>query len=393
MLTLSPSIRRETEAGWRMCPIELEIYCCPMIPHPRWTIFNGPLLRGLTQIVAVASVKSMKSGLARVRHFWGLLEPFESWFFNPSNTPQSTASGAIVASTEGDFIERGERIATAVRSAGVSVALYHTDLSDQIAAYVASRRPAPIQVNVNHGVEMAADLFDGFIHLTQSGLKRTRFSLHPAAWIPPSSDIESQLHLASFQTRQNLGIESASTVSATFAALPHGSLNFVKIVIELLKRFPHHFHLFAGGGDVRSIRGLIHSEGVLPRVRFLGPMTDVTSLLGLIDVCLAPFPSVETTGVLDAMGAGKPVVVKQGAEADELVDEKELSADSDAAYIRIADRLFRDPAFRLKLGDAAQSRFQLEFRPERFADRVLNFIEGLAPSDSESPRTNPPSSQ
>ena len=311
-----------------------------------------------------------------------------SWFFNPAGVPQSEATEieatVHVASVEGDFVERAGRVADAIRSAGVRVAFFHGSLSEQITARVAALRPAPIQVNVNHGSEMDAELFDGRIHLFQNAMERTRFSTETAEWIPLASDVENRLHMAEPVTRQSLGLESASSVSATYGNLYKVSgTGYLRVLTEIMKRFPKHFHLFAGAGNVKAIRSFLHSEGVLPRVRFLGHVGDVAPLLNVIDVYLASFPHSGGHSLIEAMGAGKPVVVlkfppdshyNSGAE---LVGVRELIAPGEAGYIEIADRLLRDPALRKKQGEAMLARFRSEFRPERLGERYVDFMDKL----------------
>jgi len=281
-----------------------------------------------------------------------------------------------VASVEGDFIERAERIVEAIRASGIQMAFFHASLGEQITARVAAMRPAPVQVNVNHGTEMDADLFDGFIHLSQSAVAATRFPSHHAECIPPASDIETRLQTLEPVTRQGMGLESASSVSATFGNLDSLPGGYLKALAEILKRFPKHFHLFAGEGNVRAFRGLLHSEGVLPRVRFLGQVADVAPLLDTVDVYLASFPRLGAHSLIEAMGAGKPVVVLQTA-GSEFVGVRELIAPGEAGYVEIADRLLRNSTLRQKLGQAMRDRFRAEFRPERLGERYAQFIASL----------------
>lgn len=311
-----------------------------------------------------------------------------SWFFNPSGVPQSEEAAieadVRIASVEGDFVERAQRIADAIRASGIKVAFYHGSLTEQITARVAAMRPAPIQLNVNHGSEMDADLFDGQIHLFQNAMERTRFS-HPAAWIPLASDIERRLEMSDPVTRQSMGLESASSVSATFGNLYKvAGSGYLKALSEIMKRFPKHFHLFAGAGNVKSVRSYLHSEGVLPRVRFLGHVGDVAPLLETVDVYFASFPHSGGHSILEAMGAGKPIVVlrfppdshyNSGAE---LVGVRELIAAGEANYVEIADRLLRDRAFRQTQAQAMRDRFRAEFRPERLGERYKEFIQQVA---------------
>jgi hypothetical protein len=312
-------------------------------------------------------------------------ESAASWFFNPARGPRSQNlnidADVKVASVEGDFFERADRIAQGVCGSGINVAFFHGSLADQINARVAALRPASIQFNVNHDSEMDADLFEGRIHLFQNALERTRFP-HSSEWIPLTSDIEQRLQMTEPVTRQSMGLESATTVSATFGNLHNlAGSGYLRVLSEIMNRFPKHFHLFAGEGNVRQIRARLHSEGVLSRVRFLGHFSDFAPLLSTIDVYLAPFPQSDDQSILDAMGAGKPVVVlrfpadsncNSGAE---FVGIRELIAPGEADYIEIADRLLRTTAFRAAQGNAMIDRFRAEFRPERLGERYKAFIE------------------
>ena len=309
-----------------------------------------------------------------------------SWFFNPAGVQQSQNVGisTTVASVEGDFPERAEKVAAAVRASGAQVAFYHASLTEQLTTRVAAMRPTPIQINVNHGSEMDADLFDGHIHLFKNALERTRYGSHPAEWIPLASDVEERLNAREPVTRRSLGIESASSVSATFGNLSKvAGSGYLKMLTEILRRFPKHFHLFAGAGEVKTIRAALHAEGVLPRVRFLGQMSDVTPLLGAVDVYLASFPHSGEHSILEAMGAGKPVVVlryppdshyNSGAE---LVGIPELIAPGEADYVELADRLIRNADHRAKYSDVIRDRFRAEFRPSKLGERYREFLERL----------------
>jgi predicted O-linked N-acetylglucosamine transferase (SPINDLY family) len=200
----------------------------------------------------------------------------------------------------------------------------------------------------------------------------------PVKWIPPGSDVEERLRMITPVTRAETGLESAGTISATFGNLQDAAdTGYLYALSEIMKRFPEHFHLFAGSGNVRSIRAHLHSEGVLTRVRFLGQVSDVAPLLNLIDVYLASFPATNTATVLDAMGAGKPVVVSGRSCTAELVAIPELMPPGTASYIDIADRLLRNPIFRATQAQAVLARFHAEFHSELLGQRYKAFLESL----------------
>jgi glycosyltransferase involved in cell wall biosynthesis len=160
-------------------------------------------------------------------------------------------------------------------------------------------------------------------------------------------------------------------------------LEFVHVLIRIMQRFPSHFHLFAGIGEVRAIRGLLHSEGVLSRMRFLGTLGDATRLMRVIDVGLVAFPDPGHDSILDMMGAGKPIVAlhqtsgSQSNIAAELIGERELIARTAGEYTQIADSLIRDVATRSRLGENLRVRFAAEFTPDRLADRYVRFLEKI----------------
>jgi len=58
----------------------------------------------------------------------------QAWFFNAAGVLQSqpiaTEADAHVASVEGDFVDRAENIARAIRSSGIQVAFFHSSLAE-----------------------------------------------------------------------------------------------------------------------------------------------------------------------------------------------------------------------------------------------------------------------
>ncbi len=314
-----------------------------------------------------------------------------SWFFNAPGVQQSEPieieAKAIIASIDGNFLQRAERIAHAIKAAGIDIVLYHASLTEQITARVAAFRPARIQLNVNHAAEMDADLFEGFVHLFENGVQRTRFPSHPWRRIPLISDIEDRLNACVPATRSSFGLDDAETVSGTFGNLYKvADRTYLESLAEILKRFPRHFHVFAGAGDEAAIKDSLNAAGVLSRVRFVGHIHDVAPLLGLIDLYLNSFPHSGGQSVLEPMAAGKPVVIRRYVEAShynvgaELAGLPDLIAGSEHEYIAIADRLLRYASLRTKSGDALRERFRASFRPRGLAQQYVDFFRELCKS-------------
>ena len=109
-------------------------------------------------------------------------------------------------------------------------------------------------------------------------------------------------------------------------------------------------------------------------------------MLDVLDVYLASFPHSGGHSLLEAMGAGKPIVVMRFSpdshynSGAELVGVRELTAPGEADYIEIADRLLRNPALRATQGQAMLERYRAEFRPERLGERYKAFLKSLQDS-------------
>jgi hypothetical protein len=293
-----------------------------------------------------------------------------SWFINPQGSADAQNleidAEVRIASAEGDFNERAGRIAASLRASGAGIAFYHGGLHEQITTRVATLRPVPIQVHVGRSKETVAAPFD-----VQGG-------------ILPASDIEARMQANPPHTRQSMGLESAGSVSATFGDLNKvGASGYLQALGQVLQRFSRHFHLFAGSGDVKAIRAYLHAEGVLPRVRFLGPMSDVAPVMGVVDIYLASFPHPGDDRLLDAMGAAKPAVALRYPpdspynSSAEILGVPELIASRESEYAEIAMRLIRDPEARERAASAVMARFQKEFHPSSLGPRYLRLVETI----------------
>ena len=120
--------------------------------------------------------------------------------------------------------------------------------------------------------------------------------------------------------------------------------------------------------------------GCVSRIRFLGNQADVASFLPLIDLYIAPFPDSGGLFVLEAMGAGKPVVVlgyrsrSQYNSGPELVGLEALIASTKSDFVEIASHVLRDGDYRDAVAQAIRLRFVQEFSPDRLGSRYVDFL-------------------
>ena len=106
-------------------------------------------------------------------------------------------------------------------------------------------------------------------------------------WIPSTSDIEQRLKETTFESRASLGIESASSVSASFSGPNRNQADFVNALIELLDRSVEaHLKLqtVVALGEFTNLPGVLEALG------------NVVVADGPVDIRYAAFTSIQRAG-------------------------------------------------------------------------------------------------
>ncbi len=133
--------------------------------------------------------------------------------------------------------------------------------------------------------------------------------------------------------------------------------------------------LLAGDGPTRAdLERLVASLGIADRVRFLGIRRDVPDLLAAADVfALTSVSEAASLTILEAMAAGRPVVVTDVGGNPELVRDRIdgclFPRGDHAAGARALLRVLDDPAFAAVCGQAARVRAAEHFSLARTVDR------------------------
>jgi glycosyltransferase involved in cell wall biosynthesis len=137
----------------------------------------------------------------------------------------------------------------------------------------------------------------------------------------------------------------------------------------------------AGDGPLRgTLETLAKELNVADRVQFLGIRSDIPDLMRQADVfALTSLSEAASLTLLEAMASGLPAVVTDVGGNGEIVrHEKEglLFPRSDAAGCAAAfKRLFADPAFAKRLGEAGRERAREHYRLETAVNRYLALFE------------------
>jgi glycosyltransferase involved in cell wall biosynthesis len=141
--------------------------------------------------------------------------------------------------------------------------------------------------------------------------------------------------------------------------------------------------LLVGDGPERErLQGDLAARGLREAVEFTGAVApgEVPGLLASMDVAAAPYPKLATfyfspLKVYEYMAAGRPVVASRLGQLAEMIRHEVdglLCAPGDAAALAAdLERLWREPALRHRLGQAARAKALREHTWEAVARRIL----------------------
>ncbi|XXF79106.1 glycosyltransferase [Myxococcaceae bacterium GXIMD 01537] len=133
---------------------------------------------------------------------------------------------------------------------------------------------------------------------------------------------------------------------------------------------------------VASLRRLAEEEGIAERVRFLGQRQDVPDLLAAADVFCQPNEGPEPFGIalVEALGAGRPVVTTRMGAAPEVLDAAcgVLVEPRPEALAGVLERLVSDAGERERLGREGPARARHLCEPGARLKELAAGLEALA---------------
>lgn len=142
--------------------------------------------------------------------------------------------------------------------------------------------------------------------------------------------------------------------------------------------------LIFGDGPLReSLAGLADESGLGGRVEFRGSVTDIAAAYAEIDiVAVCSRREASSNTALEAMAAGKAVVVSDAGGLPELVDQGRagvcVPAGDVAALAAALDRLVSDAGERRRLGEAARAVVHQRHDAGRVGQQWLNLLDVVA---------------
>lgn len=157
--------------------------------------------------------------------------------------------------------------------------------------------------------------------------------------------------------------------------------------VETLRQIRPQFHLvLIGDGPERDrLEHFAESIGCRENVHFLGHQDDAAAWLPGFDAfCLASSFEGMSNSLMEAMAAGKPVVVSDIPANRELVTHEQtgllVKLGDGVGFMQFFRRLMDEPELGPRLGAAAKQRMQEQFSVAKMVERYIELYHSLAAS-------------
>ena len=200
--------------------------------------------------------------------------------------------------------------------------------------------------------------------------------------IPPWTPEE----IASFRAREGLPPRAPVTVCVSNFFGYKGHDDLVAALAINAEEFPEATYVLIGrdAGSLEATLALAGNLGVLPRLRFAGPRSDVPDFLRAADLFVHPSHQEGfSNAILEAMAAGLPVVACDvGGNPEAVVDGETGRLVPPRNPDRLAaglGELLRDEGKRRAMGDAGRRRAEERFSLEQMVSEVEAMYESLVP--------------
>ncbi len=240
---------------------------------------------------------------------------------------------------------------------------------------IASRIPARLIITSSH---IAARR-----HAEVYGANGGRLKvIHPGVELVPDQML-SAAHRRIVSER--LGLHPRATVVACIGRFQpgKGQAVLIRAAAEVCQRHPNVMVLLVGSemygldrGYERELKRLVATLDLQKNVLFAGFCRDVTAIWPAVDLVVHPATAPESFGVsiIEAMAAGKPVVVTDVGGPGEVVVHGEsgwlVAPDDERALSRAILMLIESPSLRRRLGRAARQRVATHFSRRAMIRRV-----------------------
>ncbi|HEX3444095.1 MAG TPA: glycosyltransferase family 4 protein [Chthoniobacterales bacterium] len=220
--------------------------------------------------------------------------------------------------------------------------------------------------------------------------KRVRYPVKAAPAAVDISRFDPARHLSSGELKQRFGFDPDRPLIGIVGRLQRwkGMHVFAEAMKKVIDAKPQCQGVIVGGSHELEpeysdwLKNRIDELGLSQKVVMVGRQQNVPDWMQAMDVIIhasdrEPFGIV----VLEAMSLGKPVVATKPGGPEEIIQDNEngllVPANNAAVLADAIIRYLSDPGLAARFGAAARQR-ALMFTPDRFAQRVIEVLEGFS---------------
>ena len=189
------------------------------------------------------------------------------------------------------------------------------------------------------------------------------------------------LPIKKFKHSNSTGVgEKLQIITVSRLAPQKGIHVLIDAFSNLAKTFPSLDLVIVGGGPLEmELKKQANNTGLPNRIHFLGPRTDIASLLSNADIfAMTSRQEDHSISILEAMRAGLPLVVTDvGGNAESIRNNKEGFLVSDLDVIKTEEcisALVTCPKLRTKFGQSARARWESKFETNTMILNLKNII-------------------
>lgn len=271
-----------------------------------------------------------------------------------------------------------------------------TSLYDNVGKLAAVIGLAPVQAWENRSLEPFIGKFDLVTQHVRKEQEQITEWPGISKFYGQSAMIMEEIDAAAAWPKAMLGVPDDAIVVGTFGRLEKcNTSEYLEAMSRILKADERVWLVLAGRdglGALGSLEQRFRSEGVLDRMKYLGPrQDDGPSLVKTIDIYCDTYPWVGGQTLTDAMIGGRAIVAMKAAN-DPHLDPTGISATTSIAesmlpdtielaragdvddYVRIALRYIRDPRLRARDGAENYAKVKRDYDP---FDKAQAYLEDL----------------
>lgn len=269
----------------------------------------------------------------------------------------------------------------------IDIVVFHG--ADEVNYLTSQACDVPIRVMFEHGSPPDYPAFDLAILSTEEAVRDRRENYQKAGMecccLNFCVDVKENWAPEPF-SKESLGFPADSFVMTTISNHLESRLSkeMCLAIVEILKRCPKAFYAPMGNVDhPEKLYEFFKEQGVRDRILFLGSKSSPSQYARSMELYLNEFPFGSCLGMLDAMGAGCPVVSMYDSEGPSqaryagnfLGVDRVITSGKREDYVDLACRLIQDPNFYKEWSEHAKQQYEKLSDVEGYVKKFEKILE------------------